>query len=109
MVIVHVIHRRLRRTSPRASNPRSHVSDPYTPFPLKQRLSVGTRVFVSAACGGWRNDCWGVIRQGPEPVQTIQGEDFYYWVEFDTPQQDLSDDGLYYKAQILSRCLTSEA
>jgi len=47
---------------------------------------------------GWRNDCYGVIHDGLESVQTVQGEDFYYWVEFDVPQHDLSDGGPYYKA-----------
>lgn len=83
--------------------------DPYSPFAKQQEFPIGTRVSVSGACGGWRNDCEGVISSVPEPVQTVQGEDYFYWVQFDTPQHDLSDDGPYRKAQILSRCLTHAA
>jgi hypothetical protein len=82
------------------------MSDLYNPYPMRQTFAVGTRVFVSATCGGWRADSHGVIRSGPETVQTVQGADYFYWVEFDVPQHDLSDDGPYYKAQILSRCIT---
>lgn len=82
------------------------MSDPYSPFPLLQTFAAGARVSVSAICG-WRNDSTGVIVGEPESVATIQGEDYYYWVQFDTPQHDLSNDGPYYKAQILSRCLTN--
>jgi hypothetical protein len=64
---------------------------------------------VSGACGGWRNDSHGVIVAAPEPVQTVQGEDYFYLVQFDSPQHDLSDDGPYSTAQILSRCLCPEA
>ena len=76
---------------------------------VRQQLTVGTRVFVSGACGGWRADSRGVICAGPEPVQTMQGEDYFYWVQFDSPQYDVSNDGPYSKAQILSRCLSTEA
>jgi len=76
---------------------------------MRQTFPIGTRVFVSATCGGWRDDSRGVICGGPETIQTVQGEDYYYWVQFDAPQHDLSDDGPYYKAQILSRCLLDEA
>lgn len=82
------------------------MSDPYCPFAIRQVFAVGTRVFISGVCGGYRNDSEGVISSDPEPVQTMQGEDFFYWVQFDTPQHDLSNDGPYSKAQILSRCLT---
>ena len=83
------------------------MSDPYKPYAMKQDFSMGTRVLVSAVCGGWRNDCLAVISSTPESIQTVQGEDYSYWVKFDTPQHDLSNDGPYYKAQILSRCLTN--
>jgi len=78
---------------------------PYNPFPMRQRFAIGARVKVSGACGGWRDDSTGVIVAAAEPVQTVQGEDFFYWVQFDTPQHDLSNDGPYSKGQILSRCL----
>ena len=95
-----------------SSNVRPHeepVSDPYSPYPMLQRLAAGTRVLVAATCAGWRNEARGVIHGDPEPVRTVRGEDYWYWVEFDTPQHDLSDDGPYHKAQILSCCLTPEA
>jgi hypothetical protein len=85
------------------------MTDPYNPFPSRQHFAVGARVLVSGACGGWRNDSRGVVVAAPEPVQTVRGEDFFYWVQFDTPQHDLSDDGPYTKAQVLSRCLCPEA
>jgi len=85
------------------------VTDPYSPYAMRQAFDIGTRVFVSATCGGWRNDSHGVITSAPESVQTVKGEDYFYWVQFDAPQHDLSDDGPYYKAQILSRCLTIAA
>ena len=85
------------------------MTDPYNPFPMRQHFAVGARVQVSGACGGWQNDSRGVVVAAPEPVQTVQGEDYFYWVQFDSPQRDLSDDGPYTKAQILSRCLCLEA
>ena len=84
------------------------MSDPYIPFQMRQVLTMGARVLVSATCGGWRNDSRGVISSAPDSVQTVQGEDYFYLVLFDTPQHDLSNDGPYYKAQVLSRCLTTE-
>jgi len=68
---------------------------------------IGAVVEVSAE-GGWRTDCQGKVKCGPEPVETRQGVDYFYWVEFDEPQHDLSDDGPYEAAQILSRYLTKK-
>lgn len=85
------------------------MDDPYNPFPMRQRFKIGARVLVSGPCGGWRNDSKGVVVAEPEPVQTRQGEDFFYWVQFDTPQHDLSNDGPYTKGQVLSRCLCPES
>lgn len=82
------------------------MRDPYSPFPLLQTFAAGARVSVSGICGGWGNDSTGVIVGEPESVETVQGEDYWYWVQFEVPQHDLSNDGPYYKAQILSRCLT---
>jgi len=76
------------------------------PRPLKQELPAGTRVFVSSQ-GGWRGDCLGFVRGDAESVQTVQGEDYFYWVEFDTPQHDLSEGGPYRKAQVLARYLVA--
>ena len=73
---------------------------------LKKNFPVGSRVHVSALCAGWRNDFTGVVCSEPEPVQTMQGQDHFYWVQFDSDQHDLSQDGPYYKGQILGPCLT---
>ena len=73
---------------------------------LKQAFPIGSRVLVSALCAGWRNDFFGVVCSEPEPVQTMQGQDFFYWVQFDSAQHDLSQDGPYNKGQILGQCLT---
>ena len=85
------------------------MSDPYCPYPMLQHFELGTRVHVSATCAGWRTNFDGTICGGAELVQTVQGKDYWYLVEFDTLQHDLSDDGPYYKAQILGRCLTAAA
>lgn len=77
--------------------------------PLLQRLAIGTRVLVSGRCAGWREDFHGVICGDPEPVETMRGADFFYMVQFEAPQHDLSEDGPYYKAQILGRCLAPAA
>jgi hypothetical protein len=76
---------------------------------MRQAFAIGTQVLVSAVGGGWRNDFRGTISSTLETVQTVQGEDYFYWVQFDAPQHDLSNDGPYYKAQILSRYLTNAA
>lgn len=68
---------------------------------LKQEFSSGARVVVSAA-GGWKRDALGTVKGPPEVTETVQGEGFTYWIEFDEPQHDLSDDGPYGKAQVLS-------
>jgi len=75
---------------------------------LKQEFSPNTRVIVASA-GGWRKDAPGTIKGAPEITQIIQGEAFTYWIEFDEPQHDLSDDGPYRKAQVLSLYLRLEA
>lgn len=74
--------------------------------PLLQTFALGSRMLVSARCAGWRNDFQGVICGDPALVETARGPDYFYLVRFDSPQQDLSEDGLYYMAQILGRCLT---
>jgi hypothetical protein len=70
--------------------------------PLRKTFLLGAKVLVSAR-GGWRRYAPGTIVAGPEPIQTVQGEDYFWWVEFLTPERDLDDDGAYSKAQILSR------
>ncbi len=74
------------------------------------RLKVyesGSRVVVSTQ-GGWKNNGSGTIVGKAEPVTTLQGDDYYYWVEFDEPQEDINGPDKYYKAQILSRYLSME-
>ena len=75
---------------------------------LRRMFRLGDRVVVSST-GGWRRDALGVIVAGPEPIETLQGEDFYWWVEFLVPEHDLSDDGPYSTAQILSRYIERAA
>jgi hypothetical protein len=79
------------------------------PFPLRQEFSQGTRVHIAAACRGWRDESVGLICGQAEPVQTAQGDNFFYWVKFDAPQFTMDSDGPYEKAQILSRCLRATA
>lgn len=74
-------------------------------FQLKKRFEAGERVRVSAHAG-WRKDVEGEIEGFPDPVVTNQGEDFFYLVRFDEPEHDLSEDGPYEMAQILSRYIT---
>jgi hypothetical protein len=69
---------------------------------LQKNFQLGTKVIVSAK-GGWQRDAMGTIVAGPEPIKTLQGQDFYWWVEFLIPERDLDNDGPYSKAQILSR------
>ena len=73
---------------------------------IRKKIIVGTRVEVSKN-GGWARDSTGVVTDGPESVNTRQGEDYFYFVKFDEPQHDLSEDGPYEKAQILSRYLNA--
>jgi hypothetical protein len=83
------------------------MTDPYNPYPSLQSFALGARVMVAATCAGWRQDCLGVVVSTAEKVETVQGEEHLYWVKFDTPQHDLSDDGPYDRAQVLSRCLNA--
>jgi hypothetical protein len=74
-----------------------------TNFETRQKVfALGDRVRVPDAEAGWRHASTGRIVGGPEPVITLQGADFFYWVAFDSPQHDLSEDGPYERAQILS-------
>lgn len=82
----------------------SRLKGIFTPG-MRKHFESGERVSVSAK-GGWSSDFHGVISGGPDSVNTRQGEDFFYWVRFDTPQHDLSEDGPYEEAHILSRYLT---
>ena len=79
--------------------------DPIFLTRIRQEFASGEKVTVSGA-GGWKRDAHGVIVGGPEAVTTRQGEDYFYWVEFDEPERDLDGDGPYYKAQVLSQYIT---
>ena len=45
----------------------------------------------------------------PEPVDTVRGPEYFYWVEFDEPQQAIDGADTYRKAQILSCYLDRES
>jgi hypothetical protein len=70
--------------------------------PLRKMFPLGAKVLVSSR-GGWRRDAAGIVVAGPESIHTLQGEDFYWWVEFLTPERDADNDGPYSRAQVLSR------
>ncbi|MBK6896417.1 MAG: hypothetical protein IPH06_07490 [Alphaproteobacteria bacterium] len=72
---------------------------------MPYKFEIGERVIVSSE-GGWKNNCPGVITGGPEWVITLEGNEDYFWVTFDTPQEDINDDHKYAKAQILSRYIS---
>ena len=71
---------------------------------IRNKFDVGDRVLVSSG-GGWEKDFIGTITDGPNSVETRQGEDYMYWVSFEEDQKDIDGDGPYYKAEILSRYL----
>ena len=73
---------------------------------MKKAFALGTRVVVSKD-GGWQRDAKGVVVAGPEVIQTLQGEDYYWWVEFEEPERDINGPDQYRKAQILSRYITA--
>lgn len=64
-------------------------------------VAVSARVLVLPE-GGWKQAAYGVICSAAEPVETLQGADFFYWVAFDEPQEDVNGPDKYSKAQILS-------
>jgi hypothetical protein len=70
----------------------------------RKELSTNQRVLVSLT-GGWKQSSLGVICSDPEPIETLQGSEYFYWVHFDEPQEDINGSDKYYKAQILSRYL----
>ena len=74
---------------------------------IEQSLTNGTRVTVLAE-GGWRKDFKGLVCGAPETIRTKQGNELAYWIEFDEPQHDLSEDGPYQKAQVLRRYISSD-
>jgi len=70
-------------------------------------LALFDRVSVSPL-GGWKNSCRGTVVSEPEPIDTLKGPEYFYWVEFDEPQQTIDGPDLYRKAQILSCYLERE-
>jgi hypothetical protein len=73
---------------------------------------VGTRVLVVKDPewdGPWRQQFTGTIDDvmAPTPVDhpTARPGEYAYFVAFDQPQHDESDDGPYHKAQIWDRYL----
>ena len=70
-------------------------------------FAVNDRVLVLPE-GGWKQAAYGLIRSADEPVETLQGHDFFYWVAFDEPQEDINGPDKYSKAQILS-CYLEQA
>jgi hypothetical protein len=70
-------------------------------FALFDRVSV-------SPLGGWKTACRGVVVSEPEPVDTVRGPEYFYWVEFDEAQQAIDGEDTYRKAQILSCYLESE-
>ncbi|MBK9586045.1 MAG: hypothetical protein KA099_00330 [Alphaproteobacteria bacterium] len=73
---------------------------------MRKIFSLGDEVIVSNV-GGWKKNSKGIIVSEPKNIDTLQGADFFYWVEFDEPQEDTEDEGHQYsKAQILSRFIT---
>ncbi len=69
-------------------------------------FNLGDKVTVSAI-GGWKKESTGVVVGGPERIETLQGPENYFWVEFDIPQQAIDGDETYTKAQILSCYLSA--
>lgn len=66
-----------------------------------KQFAINEQVVVLAA-GGWKKSSRGTVCGGPEPVATLQGPEYFYWVEFDEPQEDINGSDKYRKAQILS-------
>ncbi|MEZ0223357.1 MAG: hypothetical protein ACAH83_02300 [Alphaproteobacteria bacterium] len=69
---------------------------------LQKKFVIGDRVIVNKE-GGWKRNCLGTICGGPEDVKILQGSEYYYWVKFDEPEQDINGPHEYSKAQILSQ------
>jgi hypothetical protein len=71
----------------------------------KKQFNLNDTVLVSAE-GGWKRDCKGTISSSPEPTKTLQGSEYYYWVKFDEPEEDINGSDKYSKAQILSQYIS---
>jgi hypothetical protein len=67
----------------------------------RKSFSIGARVAV-APSERWKQSFMGTVCDGPESVDTLKGPEYFYWVEFDEPQEDVNGPDRYRKAQILS-------
>lgn len=75
-----------------------------TTYPSPE-FRIGDRVSVSLL-GGWKTSFPGTISRHPDPVRTLQGDTYFYWVAFDEPQACVDDDDEYTEAQVLGCYLT---
>ncbi|MBK8814581.1 MAG: hypothetical protein IPN42_03300 [Methylococcaceae bacterium] len=62
-------------------------------------FSIGDKVLVSEH-SGWQCNFLGTVVSNPEPSQTNLGQETLYWVQFEKPQKDRSENEEYIKAQI---------
>ncbi|MBK8814832.1 MAG: hypothetical protein IPN42_04660 [Methylococcaceae bacterium] len=60
---------------------------------------LGDKVLVSEH-SGWQCNFLGTVVSNPEPSQTNLGQETLYWVQFEKPQKDRSENEEYIKAQI---------
>jgi hypothetical protein len=75
-----------------------------TQYPLPE-FRIGDRVSVSSR-GGWKTTFPGTISRHPEPIRTLQGDEYFHWVAFDQPQACIDGDDEYVEAQVLGCYLT---
>jgi len=71
----------------------------------KKQFNLNDKVLVNSK-GGWKRTCVGSICSVAEPVETLQGSEFFYWVEFNEPEEDVNGTDKYSKAQILSQYIS---
>ena len=74
---------------------------------LKKPFAIGDTVRV-VDHWDWPSTPVGIVSSVADPITTLQGEDYHYWVRFDPPARDGDGDGPYKSAQILSRYLERE-
>ena len=46
-----------------------------------------------SAAWGWKTPGAATVVRAPEPIRTLKGPEFYYWVQFDEPRQAIDGDG----------------
>ena len=69
-------------------------------------FSVGDKVRVSEHAG-WRASFFGTVKSGPESTETRLGISALYWVGFEEPQKNRSEEDKYVQAQISNVYLES--